>query len=80
QALKSKEGMTLREVRDQIQSRMSDYAGFVCSADEVSRACEEAVVLKKNVYGGGLSISHVAEISELFMWRHLALTSAAVLT
>ncbi|EKY3197194.1 FAD-binding protein [Cronobacter turicensis] len=80
QALKSKEGMSLREVRDQIQSRMSDYAGFLCSVDDVSRAREEADALKNNVYDGGLAISHVAEISELFMWRHLALTSAAVLT
>ncbi|MDV5358163.1 FAD-binding protein [Enterobacter asburiae] len=80
EALKNKEGMTLREVRDQIQSRMSDYAGFLCSADEVSTACNEADILKKDVYGGGLSISHVAEVSELFMWRHLALTSSAVLT
>lgn len=80
QALNNKEGMSLREVRDQIQSRMSDYAGFLCSADEVSRAREEADALKNHVYDGGLSIRHVAEVSELFMWRHLALTSAAVLT
>ena len=80
QALARDDGMTLHEVRDRIQSRMSDYAGFLCSADEVSSAREQADKLKNIVYAGGLSINHVADISELFMWRHLALTSAAVLT
>ncbi|EFV5031492.1 FAD-binding protein [Salmonella enterica] len=80
QALSNKNGLNLKEIRDQIQARMSDYAGFLCSAEEISSAREKADVLRQNVYAGALNISHVAEVSELFMWRHLALTSSAVLT
>ncbi|MFK3707235.1 FAD-binding protein [Klebsiella sp. NPDC088457] len=79
-ALGNHNGMTLREIRDQIQSRMSDYAGFLCSAGEISGAREQADRLKDRVYAGGLAIGHVAEVGELFMWRHLSLASAAVLT
>lgn len=80
QALSNTGAPGLKEVRDQIQARMSDYAGFICSAREISRAREKADELRKQVYSEGISISHVAEVSELFMWRHLALTSSAVLS
>lgn len=80
QALDNSNGMGLREVRNDIQNRMSDHAGFLCSADSISLAREQADMLREQVYGGGLKIGHMAEVSELFMWRHLALTSAAVLT
>lgn len=80
QALSNKNGLNLKEIRDQIQARMSDYAGFLCSAEEISSAREKADMLRQKVYAGALNISHIAEVSELFMWRHLALTSSAVLT
>lgn len=80
QALDNSNGTGLREVRNDIQNRMSDYAGFLCSAEAIALAREQADTLREKVYAGGLKIGHVAEVSELFMWRHLALTSAAVLT
>ncbi|EJI6541135.1 FAD-binding protein [Salmonella enterica] len=80
QALDKHEGLRLKDVRDEIQERMSGYAGFLCSADEITRAREQADLLRDEIYAGGLVINHIAEVSELFMWRHLALTSSAVLT
>ncbi|EMP5336909.1 FAD-binding protein [Citrobacter freundii] len=80
QALSSEDGITLRDVKEEIQNRMSDFAGFVCSGETVSRARTEAECLTRKVMSGGITINHVAEISELFMWRHLTLTSSAVLT
>ncbi|QWA09238.1 FAD-binding protein [Sodalis ligni] len=80
QSINNDGGMSLRDIRDDIQNRMSDYAGFLCSAADISSAREQADLLKGKVYAGGISISHAAEVSELFMWRHLALASSAVLT
>lgn len=59
---------------------MSDYAGFICHADKVRRATRDALLLSEFVQRHGLAIKHVGEVAELFMWRHMALTSAAVLT
>ena len=79
-ALNNAGGRELRDVGEEIQNRMSDYAGFLCSAGDISFARNDAEALRQQVYADGLSIDHPAQISELFMWRHLTLTSAAVLT
>ncbi|EBS7635417.1 FAD-binding protein [Salmonella enterica] len=80
QALGSKNGMSLATVKEKIQTRMSDHAGFICHADKVRHATHDALLLTEFVHQNGLGIDHVGEIAELFMWRHMALTSAAVLT
>lgn len=72
--------MPLSVVREKIQARMSDHAGFICHADKVRRATRDALLLSEFVQRHGLAIKHVGEVAELFMWRHMALTSAAVLT
>lgn len=59
---------------------MSDHAGFICHADKVRRATRDALLLNEFVQRHGLAIKHVGEVAELFMWRHMTLTSAAVLT
>ena len=73
-------GMPLSVVREKIQARMSDHAGFICHADKVRRATRDALLLNEFVQRHGLAIKHVGEVAELFMWRHMTLTSAAVLT
>ncbi|HFM5199956.1 TPA: FAD-binding protein, partial [Escherichia coli] len=80
QALANENGMALATVKEKIQARMSDYAGFICHANKVRHANRDALLLSEFVQQNGLSIRHVGEIAELFMWRHMSLTSAAVLT
>ncbi|MWP35101.1 oxidoreductase, partial [Escherichia coli] len=80
QALANENGMALVTVKEKIQARMSDYAGFICHADKVRHATRDALLLSEFVQQHGLTINHAGEIAELFMWRHMALTSAAVLT
>lgn len=58
---------------------MSDHAGFICHAEAINQASSDAQTLVEQIYQDGLTIQHAAEITELFMWRHMALTSAAVL-
>ncbi|WP_058912544.1 FAD-binding protein [Entomohabitans teleogrylli] len=79
QALANPEGQSIITIKKQIQARMSDSAGFICHADEISQASSDAWRLVEAISHHGLTIHHTAEVTELFMWRHMALTSAAVL-
>lgn len=79
QALENENGMLLAAVKEKIQARMSDHAGFICHVDGVRQESAKALQLCEFIYHQGLKIKHVGEIAELFMWRHMALTSSAVL-
>ncbi|HDX8892816.1 TPA: FAD-binding protein [Klebsiella oxytoca] len=79
-AQRNESGRSLQSVKEEIQARMSDHGGFICHVDAVRQAAQEARLLAAAVAKNALSIRHLAEIPELFMWRQMALTSAAVLT
>lgn len=79
QALSNLKGQTIRDVKTQVQTRMSDSAGFICQAEKIKQANQDARHLVDSVYRHGISIRHAAEIAELFMWRHMTLASAAIL-
>lgn len=68
-----------KEVCDEVQSRMSDKAGFICHADEVEEALEKARALNQKIKTEGLSISK-NKIAHYFQWQQTALTSEALLT
>lgn len=79
QALDAPTGLSLAAVKQQIQARMSDDAGFICRPANVSQAAREAEQLLACVQRHGLSIRHAAQIAELFLWRQMAFTSTALL-
>ncbi|CAA0351333.1 FAD-binding protein [Klebsiella oxytoca] len=79
-AQRNESGRSLQSVKEEIQARMSDHGGFICHVDAVRQAAQEARLLATAVAKNALSIRHLAEIPELFMWRQMALISAAVLT
>lgn len=79
-AQRNESGRSLQSVKEEIQTRMSDHGGFICHVDAVRQAAQEARLLAAAVAKNALSIRHLAEIPELFMWRQMALISAAVLT
>ena len=79
-AQRNESGRSLQSVKEEIQTRMSDHGGFICHVDAVRQVAEEARLLAAAVAKNALSIRHLAEIPELFMWRQMALISAAVLT
>ena len=70
---------TIAEVREELQARMSDYAGFICRVDELPGALAGAEAQRKKVLGGGLRITRPSQAVDIFRWRHLALTAEAVL-
>ncbi|ENL8208037.1 FAD-binding protein [Salmonella enterica] len=80
QALHNAAGRPLSSLREEIQSRMSDYAGFICHVENIRQAAQDARNLLASLSHDALSIQHLAEIPGLFMWRQQTLASAAILT
>ena len=66
-------------LRDTIQARMSDHAGFICPVAEVAGAHASATALRQQVWGGGIAVASPERSAEAFRWRHMALLSEAVL-
>lgn len=77
--LKNKNGLPIRQVREEIQARMSDHAGFVCMDDTLYPALTEARALNATIGAHGLHIENTAQIPNAMLWRQMALTSEAVL-
>lgn len=75
----SRGGLAAASVRDQIQARMSDHAGFICPVGEVAGAAAAARTLRAQVLADGFRISSPERSAEPFRWRHMALLSEAVL-
>ncbi|EDY0584368.1 FAD-binding protein, partial [Salmonella enterica subsp. enterica] len=80
QALHNAAGRPLSSLREEIQARMSDYAGFICHVENIRQAAQDARNLLASLSHDALSIQHLAEIPGLFMWRQQTLASAAILT
>lgn len=72
-------GITIDQIRAEVQSRMSDKAGFICSVKDINHAYTEAVELSKTIKNKGISLSKKNRTSEYFNWKQLVLTSEAVL-
>lgn len=73
-------GRKPKEVKTEIQARMSDSAGIICTADEVKSALESATALRREVEANGLKVSSASMVGQAFRWRHMAWVSEAVLT
>ena len=66
------------EVRDIIQNRMSDKAGFICQRDEVLKALLDTQTLNRKLENG-LSLKSPRHAASYFQWRQTALSAEAVL-
>jgi len=74
------DGLPVAEVRQEIQARMSDHAGFVCAAGDVPQALEEARALNERIAAQGIRAESVARLAEAVLWRQMAVASEAVLS
>jgi succinate dehydrogenase/fumarate reductase flavoprotein subunit len=72
--------LPIKDVRHEIQARMSDKAGFVCRAGEVAEALKDARALGQAVREKGIRIENPAQIAKAMLWKQMALTSEAVLS
>jgi succinate dehydrogenase/fumarate reductase flavoprotein subunit len=78
--LENASALTPKEVKTEVQARMSDYAGIICKGDEVKQALAAAQQLRQRIQTEGLRVSSPALVGQAFRWRHMALVSEAVLT
>jgi hypothetical protein len=69
---------SVEEVRDTIQNRMSDKAGFICQKNEVLKALLDTQTLKRKLEQG-LKIKTARHATSYFQWRQTALSAEAVL-
>jgi succinate dehydrogenase / fumarate reductase flavoprotein subunit len=74
------DGLDWREVALEVQARMSDDAGFICSAQGVRKALAAARKLNGDIRSRGLRLDRSDQAERCMQWRQMALVSEAVLT
>jgi succinate dehydrogenase/fumarate reductase flavoprotein subunit len=73
-------GLDWREVEREVQARMSDHAGFICSDDGARAALAEARALNAEIRSRGMRVTRAPDAARAWQWRQMALVSEAVLT
>ena len=78
--LKADSTLTIKSIRKDVQDRMSDHAGVLCTAADVKQALAEARALNETIRQQGIAYSGAPEALKALQWRQTALLSEAVLT
>ncbi|MDR2789232.1 MAG: FAD-binding protein [Candidatus Accumulibacter sp.] len=78
--LKNPDALSMKDVRSEIQARMSDKAGFICRDEEIGVALREAAALNAALNERGIRIENPAQIAKAMLWKQMALISEAVLS
>lgn len=78
--LSNPNGLSPKVVKAEIQARMSDYAGIICSQAGVALAMVDARELSVKIEERGLSVSSASLVGQAFRWQQMAWVSLAVLT
>ncbi|MGJ8639735.1 MAG: FAD-binding protein [Opitutaceae bacterium] len=73
-------GLTPKDVKTEVQARMSDHAGIICYGDAVKSALSDAIELRNTVQEGGLKVKSPSMVGQAFRWRHMVWTSEAALS
>lgn len=77
--LKADSPHSTRDVRADIQARMSDHAGILCTPQNVAQARAEAAQLNSAIRQHGISHTRPNEVARVVQWQQMALASEAVL-
>jgi succinate dehydrogenase/fumarate reductase flavoprotein subunit len=80
QFLKNTSGRTPKEIKTEVQARMSDSAGIICTQSEVNSALHAATALRRDVEERGIQVSAASMVGQAFRWRHMVWASEAVLS
>lgn len=80
QLLRPNSDRRMREVKTQVQARMSDHAGILCYPDQVAKAAAEARALSKGLHSDGIGYDRPNEAARAIQWQQMARVSEAVLT
>ena len=68
------------EVKKEVQSRMTEKAGFACNGKDTAKALKDASELNGSIRSRGIRLDSAARAAAWFQVRQTALTSEAVLT
>ncbi len=79
QVLRTGSPLNLRTIKDEVQARMSDHAGILCTPENVASALQSAVGLNQAIRATGISYMRGGEIARVLQWQQMALASEAVL-
>jgi len=74
------DGLAWRDVAREVQARMSDDAGFICSVEGVRTALAAARRLNGEIRSRGMRPERADQAARCLQWRQMALASEAVLT
>jgi succinate dehydrogenase / fumarate reductase, flavoprotein subunit len=77
--LKPESSISVRSVKDAVQSRMSDHAGILCRPDDVAQALSDAKDLNQQIAEKGIAHMRAGEVARVLQWQQMALASEAVL-
>lgn len=78
--LAHEDGLSWKNIRTEVQARMSDHAGILCTAHDVARTLQEARSLNARIREKGLAVSRSSDVARALQWQQMALASEAVLT
>jgi succinate dehydrogenase/fumarate reductase flavoprotein subunit len=73
-------GLAPRDIEREVQARMSDHAGFICTREGVRSALEGARALNARIRQEGVRLARPDQADKAVQWRQMALVSEAVLT
>ena len=79
QVLRADSPLAARAIKDEVQARMSDHAGILCTPQTVAAALQSASVLNQSIRTFGIGFSRGGEVARVLQWQHMALASQAVL-
>ncbi len=79
-ALRTASPLKPAAIRKEVQDRMSDHAGILCNAKDVSAAVEAAHALNESIRQQGIAFDGANEALRALQWRQSAIASEAVLT
>lgn len=77
--LRAGSALNMRAIRDEVQARMSDHAGILCTPQGVATALQAAGKLNRAIRDTGISFLRSGEIARVLQWQQMALVSEAVL-
>jgi succinate dehydrogenase / fumarate reductase flavoprotein subunit len=77
--LRPASAIAVEAIRSEVQARMSDHAGIVCTAADVRAALTDASALNGALRQQGIAYDGAYEAARALQWRQMAIASEAVL-
>lgn len=77
--LRADSPLSVRALRDEVQARMSDHAGILCTPQDVAAALQAATALNRTIRRNGIAFVRTGEVARVLQWQQMALASEAVL-